>query len=728
LGDALGEVFTLASITSARRQFLTKVQGRVNTVYSRGNTTAVGGNQETLVVLENELEKQVYEGNKASILNVSISPSGSFISVISQDGWLYIYSDYKLVKKSQISSKIKDDALEQFIGEFSPDGTKFGIPGDFVFRYLESPDWKYNTTTISCSKNISIVRWASNSHILTASLDNCIRLWNIFEDNQVLQQHFISSMPWDMIYTGDSLIVAMTNSHEIIKNIKIPAFCQEVQVKNESEADSVEKEELRIDKSFFDKVIGVYPQESIAPGISDKSFSILFRSQLGCIISREYYSANCHISKIEIEFDDLNFHSNINFSNTQDFCIGYMAANGVLLGSQVYEGNLDEFVSDTKSSCIFFRSFGSNMTWEVYLPSLEVPESLCISSCCAVYTSLNYLRLFNLGGIQTFIISMSGPIVCMASYDSELAMIYHNAAPVLGCQSLVGEIWYMNELSVNSEAQFFKEDFKVAVTPEEKILWMGYSDTGVLYTLDSSKVLRGFWRRAMSWIPLCTLQDYVRIVGIAEDQVMLNLTENYKVIELQDFSIPICKTKSADYEKSIIKQHFIIENQKDDVNKNKNFIELDKLTINYYTQAVDEGDVDKAFGYGIQAIMQKTRLLLIKYAQELKSYSIAERLAKHFDINLPSRFSRPEKTEQDLPSRFSRPEKTEQDLPKLEDEKYEVKMTLKKIKKENDLKPDPPINPFSKNLTKSKDLFDALSYNAKRKLENPTPSIKKYKK
>lgn len=708
IGDALGEVYLLESITSTERKFLTKVQGRVNSIGISNDLVVVAGNQENLVVLQSGGEKQVYEGCRSHVVYVSISPNGKFIGAFGQDGWVYLYADLKLVKKTQFTSKIKEDHLEQFISEFSPDNNCFALPGDMMINYLQAPDWKYIPSSMACKQNISIMRWPREKTIITASLDNQIRIWDLVH-NETIQTISLLSSPWDLkLLENKHLIVALSEKTEVFKDIKL--FKEILEIIQEEP----EKQENEEDKALFDRTLGVYPQEAIIQGNNDKSFSVLFRSALGAVISREYYSHTTAMAKIEIEFDDLNFHQNISFPNNHDFTLAYIGENGVLLASQVFDVELDDFVADHKASFLFFRAFGSDTTWESKLPSNEYPESLCVTTCCTVYTSINYLRVFTLGGLQTLVISMSGPVVTMAGHLNKLAIIYHSAAPVLGCQSLTGEIWDIDEIGVESEAPFFKDEFKVAITPGERIAWMGYSDTGVLYTVDSAKVLRGLWKRAMNWVPLCTLQDYTRVVGVTEVQVMLNLTENYKRIDLQDFEVPLCKGKSQKYEQNIITKHFIIENQTVEVDKQKIFLELDKFTLQFYTDAIDEGDGDRAYAYGIQAKSEKTKRLFVKYAQELKVFSVAERLAKYFKIPYQNRFARPERAIEEV---------------KYEEEKkVEARNGIKEVTKENIEKPQQLVNPFAKNTNQSKDLFEALNTNLKRKPEEIQAPLKKLKK
>lgn len=655
-------------------------------------------------------EKILTTTNGCTVVYVTISPDLRHIAAITQDGYLHLYSDQKIVKKLQlVGKKITESNLEQFLFEFSPDSKSLGLPGDLMFRYLECPEFKYTPTTLACSKNISIVRWPLEKIVIVACIDYSIKVLDL-NDEKITMTFTASSNPWDFIYTNESIIVAVTNKEEIIKNVKL---VKQIEPLEEEEVDHGEKEEKNLEKQLFDRTLGIYPQEPIVPEDAEKSPVVLFRSCLGTIQSLEYYSGTKRIAKIEIEFDDSSFHANINFPNTHDFTLAYMSENGALLASQSSEVNLDEFVSDSKKSSLYFRNFTFDSFWKTNLPNMEIPESICVSSLCIVFTSLNYMRFFTLGGIQTMIISMPGPVVTMAGYKNQIAIIYHAAAPVLGCQALCGEFWFINEMNPNSEAEYFKEDFKVSVTPEHNLVWMGFSDNGDLYSVDSADVVRAFWRRALSWIPVCTLSDYVRIVGVCDDGVLVNAGRDHLIIETQAFEFPLCKSKYVEYESSMMKEQLYVEMHSGTVDKKKKLAELDKVTIEKFYNAVDEGENDQAFAYGCQVLLNKTKLLIIRYAQELKVFSIADRIAKHFNIQLPPRFTRPEKPP----------------APSSEDPKpQEPKQPLAELPKENKETQEPLKNPFNKAGNTKKDLFESLSSNTKRKIENPPVATKKPKK
>ena len=287
IGDSLGEVYILNSITSTERKFLTKVQGKVNSVVARGNLVVVAGNQENLVIVEGTEEKHIQEGNRASILTVSISPNTKNIASIGFDGWIYLYVDFKLVKKTQITSKIKENTLEQFLGEFSPDSSCFALPGDLVFNYLQGPEWKYIPTRLACKQNISIIRWPLKNTLITASIDYQLKIWDI-ENCEIIQSFTLSSNAWDFLYTGKAIFVALTGKNELFTDIKLQKITEILKEEEPSSEKNEKNEENETDNALFERTLGIYPQEPIIPINPDKSISVLFRSALGTIISREY--------------------------------------------------------------------------------------------------------------------------------------------------------------------------------------------------------------------------------------------------------------------------------------------------------------------------------------------------------------------------------------------------------------------------------------------------------
>lgn len=60
------------------------------------------------------------------------------------------------------------------------------------------------------------------------------------------------------------------------------------------------------------------------------------------------------------------------------------------------------------------------------LPNDEDVKALCLGQgWAAVATDALMLRLFSIGGVQREIISLPGPVVCLAGHGEQLLIIYH---------------------------------------------------------------------------------------------------------------------------------------------------------------------------------------------------------------------------------------------------------------------------------------------------------------
>ena len=708
IGTASGEVNRLSDLSNNDKTFVTSLLGRVNCIFARGRVAAIVGFQEEVKVIQENTEKTLNINRGSIILTVTISPDLVHIAAIAQDGHVYVFSNHELKKKMLITKKkISESALEQYICEFSPNSNKLGLPGDLIFSYISMGKLEYEATGICCKSNISIIKWPKEKFVILATIDNSITVFSL-ESETALNTFQATGQIWDFLLIN-TIIVALTQKEEVFQGVSL-------ENKEEIEGESEESEEKVIkntEKDLFEKVFGIYPQEPIAPEIDDKAYSVLFRSTLGTILSREFNSGTRRISCIEIEFDDISFHSYLSIPNTEDFVLAYMNEKGVLLASQQAEAGLEDFVSDIKTSSIYFQGFNFEVSWSLNLPGQEVPEALCVANVCIVYTSLNYLRMYNLGGIQIHIISMTGPVVSLSSHQSTLAVVYHSAAPVMGCQSLAAEFWYMEEFSFKSEAECFKEELKLALTPDSTLVWAGFSDNGNFFTVDSEDVVRCFWKRAMSWVPVCKLEEYSRVVGATEEAVLINPKNSPKLIESVQFSFPLCKSKFNSLEQQTMAETLKYENNKD-LDKKKKTIELDKLIFKEYMQAIDDGNFDAGFGLAIQTFQEKTGLLCIKLAEKDKAYSVMNNLAKYFGLNLPSRLARPERIVNDV---------------EVAEKNAEIKFSNSDLSKENvGEKVENLKNPFSKTSGKTKDLFEALSADTKRKPEQAQGPFKKLKK
>lgn len=84
---------------------------------------------------------------------------------------------------------------------------------------------------------------------------------------------------------------------------------------------------------------------------------------------------------------------------------------------------------NSKLVCILLNSWDGNREWTVDLPEDEDICGLAVTAdWIAVATSMNFLRLFTLGGCQREIISIPGPIVAINGSRNRLVVIHHCGA------------------------------------------------------------------------------------------------------------------------------------------------------------------------------------------------------------------------------------------------------------------------------------------------------------
>jgi hypothetical protein len=692
-------IFKSPDLQEIENNLLISLLGKVNSISVQDKMIAAAGHQENIQVIVENMEKSLRINRGSIIHSVVISPNKKHVAAFADDGRLYFFSDLELKKSDQIriSRRVSEETLERFIFEFSPDSSRLGLSGDIHVNLMMSSSAEFKKTNLVKKSNISILRWPKLDMTITACVDNVITVNDMINENE-LRIFTPTAQVWDFLFYDEKIVVAAGQQVEVFKDVRLEI------PQDEDESQKSEKVEKNPEKELFDRTIGVYPQDPVVPVNDDKSFSILFRSTLGTVMSREFNSGITRLSRIEIEFDDASFHSHVSIPNHHEFVLAFMNENGIFLASQSQDVGLEDFVDDAKPSVIYFQGFRFEVNWSLQMPAQEVPESICICNVCVVFTSLNYLRVFNFGGVQLQVLSMTGPVVSLASHQNTLAVLYHSGAPVLGCQSILCEFWYMSEFSLKSDADFFKEDIKLALSPESNLIWSGFSETGNFFTVDSSNTVRNYWKRGSSWVPVCILEDFTRIVGVTDSSVLINPKESSQLIEEVPFEVPLCRSKVNDYEQKMIQESLKLDNNRQEIDKKKKLMELDKGTFERYMNLIDEGEPELAFGLALSTFQEKTGLLCVKYGQGVKAFTIVSNLAKHFGINLPSRLARPVRNEVDF---VEKNEVKEEQAPRKEESK------------ENEpAKEELPRNPFQKSSGASKDLFESLSSNSKRKPES----------
>jgi len=254
---------------------------------------------------------------------------------------------------------------------------------------------------------------------------------------------------------------------------------------------------------------GATPEEGVGETIEMR---FLAYNAVGNITSREERSLSSQtgaedggeqeeqdkIHIVQLNYADTGKHKASKFRDFFGFKFAALGAHGSVFASP---RGWDKKEKKELPATIFFRpsdSWDNKATaeWTLHLNlagtggAKEEVTGLAIGDTfVAVATSKSFVRLVSHTGVQTFILSMPGPIVSVVGQGSLLAVVYQSGLPLPGHQNLAVRI-----LDVLKRRQVYEG--AMALTPRAKLTWIGFSDLGVLMSMDSYGVLRALSR---SW-------------------------------------------------------------------------------------------------------------------------------------------------------------------------------------------------------------------------------------
>ena len=99
---------------------------------------------------------------------------------------------------------------------------------------------------------------------------------------------------------------------------------------------------------------------------------------------------------------------------------------GMLLANKIEEENLDQYEIENKrkNASLLFKPIQNNTVnflndWKIELPQEENPILLAIGSdWCCTYTSMSYLRIYNIFGCKKINLSLSNTVIALTGYEN----------------------------------------------------------------------------------------------------------------------------------------------------------------------------------------------------------------------------------------------------------------------------------------------------------------------
>ncbi|CAN8009078.1 unnamed protein product [Ixodes pacificus] len=220
-------------------------------------------------------------------------------------------------------------------------------------------------------------------------------------------------------------------------------------------------------------------------------------------------------SSIEVEFHDSAVHHPMHQGNSLGHTMAALSDEALLLACpRDVDGS-----SSSKLVCVHFGTWDSNKEWSFEMPEGENIEAITLGSgWAAVACSSGLVRLFTLGGMQSGVFRVPGPVVCLAGASDSLAIFYHQAAGLPGQQSVA-----MSRYRV-AKKQRPVLPVQVPLGYKQELSWAGFTDEGSPCYADSNGtvcVLNSSF--GQSWLPVCLTKEHTKgksdhffVIGVSE--------------------------------------------------------------------------------------------------------------------------------------------------------------------------------------------------------------------
>ena len=439
-------------------------------------------------------------------------------------------------------------------------------------------------------------------------------------------------------------------------------------VNENKQEDSENQTALRKSKETAAKLFGYiekYPQPALIVGSSvlENGKKILRANHIGSICLN---TPEINKTIITVEYSDTNRMKKKVFENTHDFSLADIAENAYILAAKGMEENIDEYEEDENKSqerstgpVLYFCLATKDSTWSIEFLASETIENIAISSKYVyVLNSNNLIRVFDYGRNEVFQFSFEAVVVAICAFEHFLAVFYHTGLPLNGIQSIRARVYNIDQSDIQYE-------IPVAVTRYKRLQWCGFSDDGVLYTQDSSDVIRVLMGQQI-WVPIFE-NDHARkfwLLGVMDrDLVGYRLAENepcpnpsYRYnISIVPWKIQIANTLFADRQEQLIKSKIEAENNRK-VHQNFAFIKNTETTnplraifkskikdlseikletnkmeaekVDYVRKLLVDGKTEAAIHFALQIKTHQHFEIVLKILDQLKLKKVKEELTK----------------------------------------------------------------------------------------------------
>lgn len=311
--------------------------------------------------------------------------------------------------------------------------------------------------------------------------------------------------------------------------------------------DTVTKREVQ---DLIDSIPKPMVQRPLQPGSSPNDEDNRFLCWNNTGIIRAQHGGDDQ--SIDVMFHDTEKHSSVNFKNDPNYTFGSLSDDVIVVASNGKYGTGPSSIHGIN----MLESNREQRDWEVELPHVELIEALAAGlGFIAVATDQRNLRLFTNAGMQSYVFTLPGQILCMTAHERQLMIIYHNGAGHSDDQNLSMFVYHIDLFS--DTINQIHNNVPVALSKRSPLSWAGFSDEGSPCSFDYSGMLRMFRHDlGQTWVPLIDLRDLTSsaldhyfVVGVSEISQAVRAVRckrsrypdfNTETAEILSFSLPMC--------------------------------------------------------------------------------------------------------------------------------------------------------------------------------------------
>ena len=459
-----------------------------------------------VVNVENVQEIKTLKGHEGGVKSIAFDPKGEYLASAGADRsvrlW-YLEGGSELKKLSGAYDKVPATAVENGNPvnlcqiSWAPNGEHLAVAGSKDVKILDRESLKEaDPCTGGHEREVSIVQFSSNGlYLLSVDVAGGIVVWEFSSRESIYRNQNRSKVlnaKWDP-FSNSIAVISVDGEYGLVDNV-VPntkpgpndTTEEDVESEAEQEADAAEGgvqwegEPMMDTRGSYAVARREPPQPAFQPQstpITSSKRRFLAYTTVGQITTKDETTYHA----VEVEFADVNTGRPIRFNDFKGYTMAAMDINGALFAN----AEVKEKGSEVTLSSIFYRPFDAwapQSEWTMTLDEGEQAQAVAVGTTfVAVATSKRMLRIFTTSGIQTRVLMLQGPVLCMHGNGSQLAVLCHSASSPGPDGSQDVHFQWMN---VDSKAMIASGP--VCLSPSSKLEWVQLTDTGFLAIMDSA--------------------------------------------------------------------------------------------------------------------------------------------------------------------------------------------------------------------------------------------------